>query len=196
MVTPVFTRLGPSPGVLPAGSIRCRRAWSCGSGESGGPHPRGEARPAPCYFHNRAWNYGVCSDSYLMTHRVVFAALVSVCGLLAQNAASAQDKITLNGTPTRVIGQTSLTVSSLNPNLVEGRELAAPQSNLCRTTSGPCMPWLTSWKCVAACVMALRGCSRQWASGRTAEISVATWHGIWRFFNCRQAITPDRKSVV
>ncbi len=36
-------------------------------------------------------------------------------------------QITLNPSPTRVIGQNSLTISNANPNLVEGREFAAPQ---------------------------------------------------------------------
>jgi uncharacterized protein (TIGR03437 family) len=46
-------------------------------------------------------------------------------------------QITLNSTPTRVIGQLSTTVSSLNPNLVEGRELAAPESVVVDTSSNP-----------------------------------------------------------
>jgi uncharacterized protein (TIGR03437 family) len=36
-------------------------------------------------------------------------------------------QITLNPTPTRVIGQDSLTIDNLNPNLVEGRELYNPE---------------------------------------------------------------------
>ncbi len=49
---------------------------------------------------------------------VLFSVLSSV--LTAQ--------ITLNPSPTRVIGQTAVKLSSLAPNLVEGRELNSPQS--------------------------------------------------------------------
>ena len=46
-------------------------------------------------------------------------------------------QITLNPEPTRVIGQLSTTVSSVNPNLVEGRELEAPESVVVDTSSNP-----------------------------------------------------------
>ena len=48
--------------------------------------------------------------------------LLSLC--LAESFA----QITLNPQPTRVIGQNSLQITSVNPNLVEGREFFVPQS--------------------------------------------------------------------
>jgi uncharacterized protein (TIGR03437 family) len=59
---------------------------------------------------------------------------ILVC--LASTPLSAQ--ITLNSFPTRVIGQTSLTINSTNPNLVEGRELLNPQGiAIDRSTNPP-----------------------------------------------------------
>ena len=46
------------------------------------------------------------------------------CFLLANAAAQS---VTLNTLPSRVIGQDSLTISSVNPNLVEGREFYQPE---------------------------------------------------------------------
>jgi multisubunit Na+/H+ antiporter MnhF subunit len=47
---------------------------------------------------------------------------ISVLSLAVFGAASAYSQITLNTVPSRVVGADSLTVSSLTPNLVEGRE--------------------------------------------------------------------------
>ena len=66
-----------------------------------------------------------------MSHPVVFAALALVCVL------PAPAQITLNVTPTRVIGQTSLTVSNVNPNLVEGREFLSPEVVALDTSTSP-----------------------------------------------------------
>ena len=44
----------------------------------------------------------------------IFLLFLFVAGSFAQ--------ITLNPTPTRVIGQDSIQINNLNPNLVEGRE--------------------------------------------------------------------------
>src|SRR6202012_1685534 len=57
--------------------------------------------------------------------------------LLSVFLSSLTAQITLNSTPTRAIGQLSTTVSSLNPNLVEGRELAAPESVVVDASSNP-----------------------------------------------------------
>ena len=72
-----------------------------------------------------------------MSHRVVLVAFAFACALSAQTTASTQDKITLNATPTRVIGQTSLTPTGINPNLVEGRELFGPQAVVLDTSTNP-----------------------------------------------------------
>lgn len=53
---------------------------------------------------------------------------------LAWNAAA---QITLNPTPTRVIGQNSTTLSSFGPNLVEGREFLTPESVAIDSTASP-----------------------------------------------------------
>ena len=55
---------------------------------------------------------------------------------------SAIAQITLNSQPTRVIGQLSTTISSLNPNLVEGRELEAPESVAVDTSSNPSLLYI------------------------------------------------------
>jgi hypothetical protein len=46
-------------------------------------------------------------------------------------------QITLNPTPTRVIGQDSIIINNLNPNLVEGREFLSPQSLALDTSTNP-----------------------------------------------------------
>src|SRR5438309_355 len=46
-------------------------------------------------------------------------------------------QITLNPTPSRVLGQTSTTVTSLAPNLVEGREFLSPQGIALDVTTNP-----------------------------------------------------------
>jgi uncharacterized protein (TIGR03437 family) len=71
-----------------------------------------------------------------MSHRVVLASLALTCALSGQTA-STTNKITLNATPTRVIGQTSLNVTSASPNLVEGREFYNPQSVAVDTSTNP-----------------------------------------------------------
>ena len=55
--------------------------------------------------------------------RVVFALISLFISLVSPSIA----QITLNPSPTRVVGQDSLTISSFNPNLVEGREFENPQ---------------------------------------------------------------------
>jgi uncharacterized protein (TIGR03437 family) len=57
--------------------------------------------------------------------------------LLPVFLSSVTAQITLNSQPTRVIGQLSTTVSSLNPNLVEGREFDAPESVVVDASSNP-----------------------------------------------------------
>jgi uncharacterized protein (TIGR03437 family) len=54
--------------------------------------------------------------------------------LFAWNAAA---QITLNQLPTRVIGQNSTTISSISPNLVEGREFLTPESVAIDPTASP-----------------------------------------------------------
>ncbi|MCU1327495.1 MAG: hypothetical protein JWN34_2865 [Bryobacterales bacterium] len=49
----------------------------------------------------------------------------------------ANAQITLNPTPSRSVGQTSNTISSTNPNLVEGRELLNPQGIALDVTTNP-----------------------------------------------------------
>ncbi|HVV44931.1 MAG TPA: hypothetical protein VHC72_06985 [Bryobacteraceae bacterium] len=53
---------------------------------------------------------------------------------LASNAVA---QITLNPSPTRVIGQNSTTLSSFGPNLVEGREFLTPESVAIDSTASP-----------------------------------------------------------
>ena len=50
---------------------------------------------------------------------------------------NAPAQITLNSAPTRVIGQLSTTLTSVSPNLVEGREFAAPQAVVVDTSTNP-----------------------------------------------------------
>lgn len=62
------------------------------------------------------------------------------CACLALTLISASPiaaQLLLNKAPTRVIGQTSLTISSSNPNLVEGREFYAPQGIALDPTASP-----------------------------------------------------------
>ncbi len=54
--------------------------------------------------------------------------------LFAWNAAA---QITLNQLPTRVIGQNSTTITSISPNLVEGREFLTPESVAIDQTASP-----------------------------------------------------------
>jgi uncharacterized protein (TIGR03437 family) len=55
--------------------------------------------------------------------KVVFASAFLYFSVVSASVG----QITLNPLPTRVIGQDSLTISNLNPNLVEGREFFSPQ---------------------------------------------------------------------
>jgi len=57
--------------------------------------------------------------------------LLSLC--LAESFA----QITLNPSPTRVLGQTTVQISSTNPNLVEGREFFSPESVALDTNTSP-----------------------------------------------------------
>jgi uncharacterized protein (TIGR03437 family) len=57
--------------------------------------------------------------------------------LLFFGLANASAQITLNPTPTRVIGQDSVTINNLNPNLVEGREFEYPTVIALDTSTGP-----------------------------------------------------------
>jgi len=57
--------------------------------------------------------------------------------LLLFFACNAAAQITLNPLPTRVIGQNSTTVTSLGPNLIEGREFSTPESVAIDSTSNP-----------------------------------------------------------
>lgn len=59
----------------------------------------------------------------------IFLLFLFVAGSFAQ--------ITLNPTPTRVIGQDSIQINNLNPNLVEGREFFAPQGIALDTSTNP-----------------------------------------------------------
>jgi uncharacterized protein (TIGR03437 family) len=62
-----------------------------------------------------------------------FRLTVLLCFFLFVAAA----QITLNPTPTRVIGQTSTTLNSLSPNLVEGREFLSPESVVVDVSTNP-----------------------------------------------------------
>ncbi len=57
--------------------------------------------------------------------------------LLPVFLSSVTAQITLNPLPTRVIGQLSTAVTSVNPNLVEGREFEAPESVVVDASSNP-----------------------------------------------------------
>ena len=61
-----------------------------------------------------------------------FTVLFTIVFLL-----SAWAQITLNPTPTRAIGQLSTTLTSLSPNLVEGREFQAPETIAIDTSTSP-----------------------------------------------------------
>lgn len=62
---------------------------------------------------------------------------ISVLSLLAFGAVTAYPQITLNTVPSRAVGTPALTVASANPNLVEGRELSAPQAVALDTSVSP-----------------------------------------------------------
>ncbi len=66
----------------------------------------------------------------MKTGRYLF---LSVTFCLAQSLA----QITLNPSPTRVIGQTTLQLTNANPNLVEGREFFGPQSLALDASTSP-----------------------------------------------------------
>ena len=57
--------------------------------------------------------------------------------LLALGVSPSFGQITLNTSPTRIIGQTSLSVTNLNPNLVEGREFFEPIGIAIDPNAGP-----------------------------------------------------------
>ena len=62
---------------------------------------------------------------------------ISVLSYLVFGAMAAYPQITLNGVPSRAVGTPALTVSSSNPNLVEGREFYGPQSVALDTSVSP-----------------------------------------------------------
>ena len=62
---------------------------------------------------------------------------ISVLSLVVFGAASAYSQITLNAVPERAVGTPALTVTSTNPNLVEGREFYAPQTVALDTSVSP-----------------------------------------------------------
>src|SRR5215469_1702861 len=76
-------------------------------------------------------------------------------------------QIVLNPTPSRVIGQDSLTISSFNPNLVEGREFFGPQGVALDLTAGP--PALYVADTGNNRVLGFRNAS-SFANGRKADI--------------------------
>src|SRR5271170_3466147 len=57
--------------------------------------------------------------------------------LLFFHLAGSFAQITLNPLPPRVIGQDSVQINNLNPNLVEGREFFAPQGIALDTSTNP-----------------------------------------------------------
>ena len=65
--------------------------------------------------------------------RAVLAFVFFCFSLVSQSLA----QIALNPTPTRVIGQDSLAVTSFNPNLVEGREFLSPEGIALDQTTNP-----------------------------------------------------------
>src|SRR5438552_14227135 len=65
---------------------------------------------------------------------------IALWAILA-GAMSAQ--INLNRTPSRAIGQPQLAVTTRNPNLVEGRELYAPQALALDTTVSPAVLYVS-----------------------------------------------------
>jgi uncharacterized protein (TIGR03437 family) len=62
---------------------------------------------------------------------------ISVLTLAFAGAVTAFAQITLNSVPSRSIGSPALNISSLSPNLVEGREFYAPQSMALDTSVSP-----------------------------------------------------------
>src|SRR5690242_4266148 len=77
--------------------------------------------------YNRAIFFERCISALLSVSSFMrnAPAFIVFC-LLIQPAAIAQ--ITLDPLPSRVIGQNSVEVSNVNPNLVEGREFFAPEA--------------------------------------------------------------------
>jgi sugar lactone lactonase YvrE len=63
----------------------------------------------------------------------IFTVLILLCSFIS--AASGQ--ITLNPLPTRVLGQDSVQITNVNPNLVEGREFFTPEGIALDTSTNP-----------------------------------------------------------
>src|SRR5580700_4634392 len=64
--------------------------------------------------------------------RTFIPVFIFIC-LLPESSA----QITLNPIPTRAIGQDSVQITNLNPNLVEGREFDTPEGLALDTTTNP-----------------------------------------------------------
>lgn len=64
---------------------------------------------------------------------LIFCSIVTPLGLPPWLSA----QVTLNPTPTKVIGQNGIQLTNFNPNLVEGRELANPQGVALDLTTNP-----------------------------------------------------------
>src|ERR1039457_1222382 len=62
---------------------------------------------------------------------------ISVLTLAFAGAVTAFAQITLNSVPSRSIGSPALNITSLSPNLVEGREFYSPQSVALDTSVSP-----------------------------------------------------------
>jgi uncharacterized protein (TIGR03437 family) len=90
---------------------------------------------------------------------------VSILFSFLSTAVSAQ--VTLNAVPTRVIGQDSVTINNLNPNLVEGREFLAPQGIALDTSTNP--PALYVSDTTNNRVLGFRNAA-SFANGRTADL--------------------------
>jgi uncharacterized protein (TIGR03437 family) len=96
------------------GADVCRSQWSSSGFQRGGPRQ-------PCYFCSKVH----ISASFGLSLHEKCSRFLLFC-LLVQPQAVAQ--ITLDPLPSRVIGQNSIQVSNVNPNLVEGREFFAPEA--------------------------------------------------------------------
>ncbi len=78
-------------------------------------------------------------------------------------------QITLNPTPTRVIGQDSVQITNLNPNLVEGREFEGPEGIALDTSTNP--PALYVSDTANNRVLAFHNAA-SFANGQTADLVI------------------------
>src|SRR5689334_20992527 len=69
--------------------------------------------------------------------RIMGERLFSVSLFAALFGVTALAQVTLNPNPSRVIGHAEFTLATANPNLVEGRELYAPQGIVVDTSAHP-----------------------------------------------------------